>query len=75
MSLVEIPVLDEKVVSPDHRVKKIVTEKGRVRLAELEDELPYSHTELRLVLFRLLEQGDVAVFPVGDSVQVRDERN
>lgn len=73
MAKVEIPILDETVVTADERVRNVVTEQGRVRLADLEEQLPYSHTELRLTLVRLVEQGDVALFPIGDTVQVRDE--
>lgn len=55
------------------QLKTIVDERGRVRLTELEDELSLPPDDLRAALVELVEDGDAALFPIGDTVQVRSE--
>jgi hypothetical protein len=73
MAKVDIPILDEDVDTPTEKISAIVTDQGTIRLSELRDELNLNDHQLRLALFELLERGDLALFPIGDSVQVRDE--
>lgn len=70
---IELPVLDETVTTTDEPVRDVIQQEGTLRLSELEDELDHSDVDLRLSLFRLLEDGDVALYPVANSVIVEDD--
>jgi len=48
-------------------------ENGVTRLGELADRVGADRAELYDPLMRLPESGEVAIFPVGDSVQIRSE--
>jgi len=48
-------------------------ENGVTRLGELADRVGADRAELYDPLMRLAESGEVAIFPVGDSVQIRSE--
>jgi hypothetical protein len=68
MAKIKIPFL------PQVHIREVLNEEGCVRLAELEEELEdMDREELYPHLMELVEQGDVAIFPVGDTVQVRDD--
>lgn len=55
-------------------VAEIVEDEGTMRFSELAEEVDVRTDALRISLMQLAERGDVAVFPVGDSVQIRSER-
>ena len=63
------PITD---VSVD-RLSRVLDEKETARLADLADRLNVDRASLHAPLMHLAERGDVAIFPVGDSVQVRSE--
>jgi Mn-dependent DtxR family transcriptional regulator len=63
------PITD---VSVDH-LNRVVDQKGTIRLTELADDLEVDVPTLHGPLMELAKRGDVAIFPVGDSVQVRSE--
>jgi hypothetical protein len=44
---------------------------GPTRLDDLRDDLDIPERDLAYALLRLVEDGEVAVFPVGDVVQVK----
>jgi hypothetical protein len=54
-------------------VRTILEERGRVRLSELADELHTNRPTLYHAIMTLVEDGDAAIFPIGDVVQVRYE--
>ena len=54
-------------------VRSVLDENGTVRLSKLADELDTTRTTLYESIMSLVEDGDAAVFPVGDVVQVRRE--
>jgi hypothetical protein len=56
-------------------VIEIAEERGTLRKTDLEDEIDAPDDELDTALVRAVERGDVALFPVGDSVQIRYEDN
>jgi predicted ArsR family transcriptional regulator len=57
----------------DDRVRTILDEEGTVRLSELAEELGTNRPTLYNTIMTLVEDGDAAVFPIGDVVQVRSE--
>ena len=67
-----IPVLDES--NPVEQMSTILDERGPVRLTELEDEFSLPPDAFRATLVQLVKRGDAALFPVGDTVQVRSEK-
>jgi hypothetical protein len=54
-------------------VLEVAEKEGTLRKAELEKELDYSDRDLDSALVRAVEHGKIALFPVGDSVQIRYE--
>lgn len=55
-------------------VQNIIKEKGgSVRFSELAEQFDGDSDSLRLALFELVEDGEVAIFPIGNVVQVREE--
>jgi predicted ArsR family transcriptional regulator len=73
MAEIEVPFRDEPSPSTIDTLNEIVDDQGPVRLTELEEQLSVSDRELRFSLMQLVERGDAALFPVGDTVQVRSE--
>lgn len=65
-----VPVAD---VDPERVLRVVDDHNGVARLENIVEEIDADHADLRDPLVRLVEQGDVALFPVGDSVQVRRE--
>lgn len=55
------------------RIRSVVEEQGVVRLAELTDRTGTDRAGLYGPLMRLVESGEVAIFPIGESVQIRSE--
>jgi len=55
------------------RVRSVVEEHETIRLSELATELDAGREDLYGALMEVVDDGDAAVFPVGDSVQVRAE--
>jgi hypothetical protein len=54
-------------------VQEAIEEEGMMRLSELADELEHDRAELYKPIMTRVEHGDLAVFPMGDTVQIRDE--
>jgi hypothetical protein len=61
------------VAVPDQEeIRTILKEEGRIRKSELEERVdPGAHLHHHLVM--LVEDGDAAMFPVGDAVILRSE--
>lgn len=72
LSTVATPVTD---LEPDHdEILSAVA--GTERLCRIQDELGVDNREhLYRPLMELVERGDVAIFPMGEHVQVRDDRD
>jgi len=73
MPRIPIPGVAKPKSGSTEQVREHLTDVGIARLSELRDQLSLDRYELRLALAHLVERGDVAVFPVGNTVQVRDE--
>jgi len=72
MAKVEIPFVDQRLDENEEQMMLNIIESERtVRLSKLAEMTGYDRDDLHLSLMQFVEQGDVAVFPVGDSVQVR----
>jgi hypothetical protein len=58
--------------SDQEEIKTILKQEGRIRKSELEERVdPIAHIDHHLVT--LVEDGDAAIFPVGDVVIIRSE--
>lgn len=55
------------------RLLQDIDDNGVSRLSEVADRMGSTRTELYHPLMELVERGEVAVFPIGDTVQVRRE--
>lgn len=74
MVKLEIPILDETTTTiATDEVMEVVADAGILRKTELEEQVELSGRELTTALVQLVERGDVALFPIGDHVQIRDE--
>jgi hypothetical protein len=60
-------------ISTEGAVMKILENQTVARVEEITDQLGETRSELYPALIRLLEDGKIALFPIGDSVQVRKE--
>jgi hypothetical protein len=70
--MAEIPIpFEERVSASD--VIEIAQREGTLRKSDLEDETDVTDRELDTALVRAVERGEIALFPIGDSVQIRDE--
>jgi hypothetical protein len=55
------------------RARSTIEEHGTMRLSELADKLDMDREDVYGPLMEVVDDGDAAVFPVGNSVQVRPE--
>jgi hypothetical protein len=70
MAKVPIPFQEDKTAD---ELVELVNETGTMRKAEIEQEVEATDERLNNALVQAVERGDIALFPVGGTVQVRDE--
>jgi len=69
---VPIPLVGQPVETV-RKVRSTLEEEQIIQLSELASRLSANKENLHLAVMKLVENGEAAIFPVGDTVQIRHE--